>query len=154
MKTNVLSKLKAFFRGKWWLLLVGILGILLILFSGSGTKKAEKVSAADAEAYRKSLCAEIETLCERTAGVGDATVLLTLEMGECAVYEKNLSSSGESVALSGGEALLIGYAYPTVSGVAVVCDGGSSESVRAELTLLLSRALALPSTKIYISGTK
>ena len=154
MKSLSFQNVISFLKGKWYLILIGLIGILLILFSGSGTKEKKDSARLDAEAYRTELTAAVEALCERTAGVGDATVLLTLATGEYAVYEKNLTEGSESVALSGGDALLSAYAYPAVSGVAVVCDGGENESVKRELTMLLSRALALPTTKIYIAGAK
>ncbi len=153
MDPSVKKRLAALLKGKWYLLLVALLGVALLLFSGSSAKKEEK-STFDAEVYRASLTASVKALCERTEGVGEATVLLTLETGERAIYEKNLTEKGESVALSGGEAILSAYAYPAVSGVAVVCEGGEKEGVRASLTLLLSRALSLPVTKIYIAGAK
>lgn len=154
MKARSIKDLTAFLKGKWWLILIGLLGILLILFSGEGQSKNDTTVWLDPEKYRLELTASVEALCERTAGVGDATVLLTLSTGDCAIYEKNVTENGESVALAGGEALLTGYAYPAVSGVAVVCDGGESEIVRTELTMLLSRALCVPTTKIYITGAK
>lgn len=154
MKSFSSQKLVSFCKSKWYLLLIGLLGILLIVFSGTDTQEKQGGTRLDPEAYRTELTAAVEALCERTAGVGDATVLLTLATGEYAVYEKNLTEQGESVALSGGDALLSAYAYPAVSGVAVVCDGGGSESVKRELTMLLSRALALPTTKIHIAGAK
>ncbi len=154
MKSFSFQNAVSFLKGKWYLILIGLLGILLILFSGSGTGEKKDSARLDPEIYRAELTAAVEALCERTAGVGDATVLLTLATGEYAVYEKNLTESSESVALSGGDALLLAYAYPAVSGVAVVCSGGDSESVKRELTMLLSRALALPTTKIHIAGAK
>ena len=154
MTNEIKAKLTAFLKGKRGLILIALLGVALILFSGSFGEKKEEKEAFNAEAYRASLTASVKELCERTQGVGEATVLLTLETGERAVYEKNTTEKGESVALSGGDAILTAYAYPAVSGVAVVCEGGENESVRAALTLLLSRALDLPTTKIYIAGAK
>ena len=153
MDPSIQKKLKALFKGKWYLLLLALVGIALLLFSGKGTKGASE-PVFDAEAYRAELSASVKELCERTEGVGTASVLLTLETGERAIYEKNLTEKGESVALSGGDAILSAYAYPAVAGVAVVCEGGDRESVRTSLTLLLSRALSLPVTKIYIAGAK
>ena len=88
MDPSVKKRLAALLKGKWYLVLIALFGIALLLFSGSGTqKKAE--DAFDAEAYRASLTASVKALCERTEGVGEATVLLTLETGERALYEKN-----------------------------------------------------------------
>lgn len=152
MKTNYLESIKKALGGKAWLLLIALLGVVLLLVSGGASQgKNTERTALDTEAYRTSLEGSVKAMCEQMQGVGKATVLITFSGGERAVYEKNKSETGESVALSGGDALLVGYAYPEISGVAVVCDGGGEEAVKARLTLLLSAALSVPTTKIYIA---
>lgn len=151
---NKLKALLALAKKNVWLVAIGTLGAALILFSGTSGATESAAPPLDAEAYRASLEASVKTLCEKTEGVGEASVLITLSSTECAIYEKNVSEKGETLALSGGKAILIGYAYPEISGVAVVCDGGKSESVKARLTLLLSASLSVPTTKIHIVPAK
>ncbi len=151
-KPSLFARIGALLKGKWLLWAAGLLGALLLLLP---TGKEEKTrEGMDAEEYRLSLCASVEALCEEVKGVGNATVLLTLSSGECAVYEKNVSTSGESVATAGSEALLVGYKPPSVAGVAVVCEGGANEEVRAELVRLLSAALSVSSARIYVAPSK
>ena len=148
-----LSQITALIKKNVWLVLLAVLGLTLVLFSGAD-KTADTAPSINAESYRTSLEASVKALCERTEGVKEATVLITLASTECAIYEKNIGEKGETLALSGGKALLIGYAYPEISGVAVVCDGAENESVKARLTLLLSASLSIPTTKIHIAPAK
>jgi len=137
-------------------LAIGAVGIVLLAFGGVKSNESEKTTfrAEDAELYRANITEAVEALCESVDGVGDATVFLTLAETECALYEKNKSTSGESVAMQSGDALLLGYSMPKIAGVAVVCEGGASSEVQRELTGLLSASLSLSTTKIYIAPSK
>ena len=119
-----------------------------------GEKKSASPAALDTEQYRTALTLEVEALCERVEGAGDCSVLLTLESGALAVYEKNESASGKTVATVGGEALCLGYEMPRVAGVAVVAEGGGSDEVKYALTSLLSSALHLSGARISISASR
>ena len=154
-ETSFFSRIAAGMKGKWWLLLIAAAGILLLtLGAGGETETAQgDFSLQTAELYRESLTAAVKSLCEEVEGVGKVTVFLTLEETECALYEKNQTASGESVALGGGDALLLGYKMPQIAGVAVVCDGGGNVTVQKELSMLLSASLAIPMTRIYISAS-
>lgn len=149
------SRFAAAMKGKWWLILIAAAGVLLLTFGTGGEKKteADNFSMQETELYRENLTAAVKRLCEEVEGVGTATVFLTLAETECALYEKNLTASGESIALGGGDALLLGYKMPQIAGVAVVCDGGGNAMVQKELSMLLSASLAIPTTRIYISAS-
>ena len=137
-------------KGKWTLLLLGILGLVLLLFGG-GVLSAEEETRTDSEDYRTALSAEVTALCREVRGVGEVTVLLTLEAGESYSYAEN-SSGGYITA--GGSGLLLESRPPRVAGVAVVCDGGRDPAVREELSALLSAALGIGTHKIKITAKK
>ena len=154
-----MKKITSFFKERLgesrWLLPIGLLGIVLLLLSPVfGEKKSASPAALDTEQYRTALTLEVEALCERVEGAGDCSVLLTLESGSLAVYEKNESASGKTVATVGGEALCLGYEMPRVAGVAVVAEGGGSDEVKYALTSLLSSALHLSGARISISASR
>ena len=152
---KIASVLKERLGESRWLLPIGLLGVLLLLLSPYfGEKKSADPVSLDTEKYRKDLTLEVETLCERVEGAGDCSVLLTLESGTLAVYEKNESASGKTVATVGGEALCLGYEMPRVAGVAVVAEGGGSDEVKHALTSLLSSALHLSCARISISASR
>ena len=78
----------------------------------------------------------------------------SLATTEIAVYEKNQSASGETVAISGGDGLLLTYRTPEIAGVSVVCAGGGDPTVKQELTALITRALDLPTTAVHVAPLK
>lgn len=153
-KGEGMRRILSFLKGKGWLLLLALLGLLLLLWGGDTKSERTEIKAlglSEAEAYRQALAEEIRVLCESVKGVGAPTVLLTLSSGETALYAKNKTESGESVASPGGDALLLGYAMPKIEGVAVVCRGGGDVSLQAELTALLSASLGIPFSRIAIA---
>lgn len=146
------------------LLLIGIalLGVGLLFFGNSRVSKSESKPISDQEeleAYRESLKEEIEELCKSVAGVGRATVALTLDGGFTSSYARELSSSGSETYVkigsgSSASGLLIERRPPGILGIGVVCDGGDSYAVVTELTALLSATYKLPMTRIHVSPAK
>lgn len=150
-----IKKLLSILSGNRLILLLGVIGILLLMFSSSGSKEEPAVSPlAAAEEYRASLEASLDALCEGVVGVGEARVFLTLASTEVAVYERNETESSSSVSTAGGDALLLSYRMPPIAGVTVVCDGGDSADVKRELVSLLGAALSLSSAQIHIAPAK
>ena len=146
-----LKKLLAGAKEKKVLLLVGVLGLVLLLAGRwDGDAKAPESGLPAAEEYKASLESSLRALCEEVAGVGEARVLVTVDGTETAVYEKNVTSTGETLATAGGSAVLSYYVAPRVTGVAVVCDGGDSPAVKRELTSLLCAALTLQINQVYV----
>lgn len=138
-----------------FLFLLGALGLILLLFTGIPSKETAPIDPlAAAESYRLSLEKEIADACSAVKGVGEARVLLTLATTEIAVYEKNQTAESESVALAGGDALLLAYRMPEIAGVSVICRGGGDLTIKAELTALLCKALDLDTTAIHIAALK
>ena len=134
---------------------MGALGLALLAFTGGFAQKEVESDAIDlCEEYRSTLTEEVRSACAAVRGVGEVRVFLTLASGEIALYEKNVSGESESVALSGGEALLLAHRTPEVLGVAVICEGGGSATVKAELTALLRATLDLDTRAIHIAPLK
>ncbi len=147
-----IKKILGVLRGNRLLFLLGAVGLLLLLFAGFGGQKTETVSLLEeTERYREALEARVAEACERIEGVGQASVFLSLSTTEIAVYEKNKSGESETVAFSGGEALLLAYQMPSVSGITVICEGGASLTVQRELYAFLRTAFALDATQIHVA---
>ena len=150
MLTKYLKNLK----GKGMLLLLGTLGVLLLIFGGgmeSGNKSALPDIGEQTEAYRASLEKELTALCEQVAGVGEVTLMLTLEGSEKAVYAQDSNQNGTiDYVVSSGEGLLLYREYPAVTGVAVVCAGGGDPAVQRELTDLLAALLGIGTNRISV----
>ncbi len=149
MAKHYLSQLK----GKWGILVFGILGIVLLLYGGQSEEKATNVVGEsyfiEAEEYRTSLEVRLETLCASVAGVSSPDVFITLDSGEVSEYAAN--GSGQYV-VSGGDGLLVSRKMPRICGVAVVCFGGDRIEVKRELTELISAALNIGTNRIHVSG--
>lgn len=136
------NKVKVIGRGKWILLLVGALGVVLILFGSLGTKEEvaqEDTTLGACESYRLAMQEEAEALCKQVRGVGRVHVSVTLEKGEVVTYTGSKVTS---------------VTPPTVRGVAVVCDGGGSDTVRQELTALLTALFHIGANHVHISPMK
>lgn len=136
-------------KGKWTLALLGVLGLALLILGG-GTEKEKEASALGTEDYRAALTGEVRALCGEVQGVGEVSVLLTLEAGESHVY----AEGDRGYITAGGEGLLIESRPPRVAGVAVVCDGGGDPAVREALTEMLSAALGIGVHRVKVLAKK
>lgn len=142
--------LKAFknMKGKWTLALLGVLGLALLILGGGA--EPEEVTALGSEEYRAALTAEVRALCAEVRGVGEVSVLLTLEAGESHIY----AEGDRGYITAGGEGLLIESRPPRIAGVAVVCDGGSDPAVREALSEMLSAALGIGVHRVKVMAKK
>lgn len=141
----------SFLKGKWSFVVLGILGVMLLLFGNMTAKESEEVTLRTADEYRVSLTEEVAALCREVKGVGEVSVLLTLESYEGYLYAEGPNGG---VLLSGGKPVMLESYPPRVAGVAVVCRGGASEAVKEELTALLSASLGIGSHQIRITEKK
>lgn len=149
MKADLFLKAWKNMKGKWTLVLLGVLGLLLLLLGGTPARE-ETETTADSEDYRLALTEEVAALCREVRGVGEVRVLLTLEAGESSLWAENESG----YVTAGGEGLLIESRPPRVAGVAVVCTGGGDAAVREELCELLSAALGIGRHRVRITAKK
>ena len=77
------------------------------------------------------------------------------------IYEQNdegrVKTENEPLILDKGnieDGLLLKEIYPRVTGVAVVCEGGSNPTVKNEVTLMLKALYGISSNSISISEMK
>lgn len=112
------------------------LGIILIFISSSFAKSEDKGSGEiTLDEYKERLEDEIASICSDVDGVGKCRVFITLERGEQNVYK------GTSV---------IETKPPRVLGVTVICRGANSDTVRAELTDMLTALFDIGSNRVAI----
>lgn len=148
-------------RSAIFIVLGAAAGLLLLLWgSFGGADEASKISDTDEiAAYSVYLEEQAVRLCESVRGVSDVTIALTLEGGFEQVYAADKTVSGgvqniEHVKLgsgNGAELCAVSVSAPKVTGIGVTCKGGRNDSVRAELTALLSAAFGVGANKIYIT---
>ena len=94
------------------------------------------------------------------SGVGKCTVLITFSDGGETVYacDEDLSSSEGKTDLSTqyvlvssrSEGIVLKVYSPSVSGVAVICQGGDSSRVKNDITEVLSRTLGISGDRISV----
>lgn len=152
---------------KWWNILqtnrrmqMAVCGILLgfLLLWWGNARRSESVqhetektdSYFDVKSYTENLEKRIADLCVRVDGVREAHVLLTLDGGSERRYETG-GGTWLSSSTTQGEAL-VQEVYPRIRGVAVVCTGGNDSEIRLKITELISAALGISTSRVYVVG--
>lgn len=148
-------------KGRLWLLVGGaLLGVVLLLFGGfhadgGEAEAADTVEARVAElsAYEAQLEKEIKALCEAVSGVGDTDVMVSFEGGYSVCYVGEGENGPATVGAGSSEqAIFRRVSPPAVRGVGIVCRGGNRPDVQERLTELVSTALGISSSRVYITG--
>lgn len=126
-----------------FIILAGVIALGLIFLSSLGTSDKENLSELgfDTTEYHTALSDEILTMVTSIEGAGQARILLTLE------------NSYEYIYLDDGKTLQR-INEPEIRGVVVVCEGADSPSVSLQITQMLTTALDIPSTRVFISKLK
>ena len=158
--------------GKLVVAVVGVLAGALLMFVGNRVGITESSVVPESpeapevtrsvEEYRADLETRMESICAQVAGVGAVDVVVTLEGGYEYVYatDKRITSSGETISyitVGSGEGKSLVYVTeraPAITGIGVVCTGGTDANVRREVTSLLSAAFGVGSNKIYVTQRK
>ncbi|MGN1416163.1 MAG: hypothetical protein ACI4XF_04930 [Oscillospiraceae bacterium] len=151
-----LPKNKKFIYGA---VIVGIAGMLLIIFSGgSGDETAGKSADTEAfssnDAYEAELESRLAEILSSIQGVGDVKVMITLSSSEEYVYAEETDTSADRqqreyvIADKGGIVTKINS--PAVTGAVIVCEGGGNSQVCEKVYEAVSVALGLPSNRICV----
>ncbi|MCD7803739.1 MAG: hypothetical protein LUH03_01080 [Oscillospiraceae bacterium] len=160
----ILDRLKEKFRlsGKQIIYLaVAVLSVILILALNSfesddeDTSDSETIPDVSSE-YTEELKLQLEKIISKIDGVGDVTVMLTIESSASYVYttdiEKDeLETKTETVIIGNKEALIERIDNPQVSGVLVVCTGGDRAVIQEQVIKAVSTVLDIPSNKVYVA---
>lgn len=121
--------------------IVGLLAILLIFFSGKFTDNKNKPNIDNfltANSYSEKMTADLTEMIEDIVGAGEAKVLLTLE------------SSYEYVYLD-DDKTLTKILEPEIRGIAVACTGGDDPVIQEKVTKMLSTVLSVSTRCISVS---
>ena len=156
------SNEKSAFQKKHLLIVGAVFGIVLLLIPKftSAEKSNEINESTEVVYYSEKLEKKIKDLICSAEGVGEASVVITLDGTGELVYAQNEEHGKEDsnadyviVKTDDGEkAVLISEIYPKVRGVAVVCSGGNDSKIKTRVTELISAALGIPANKIAVSG--
>lgn len=125
------------------IILIGVIALGLIFISslGSSNKVESSDVGFDTTTYQNVLTEEIHNMVTSIEGAGESKILLTLD------------NSYEYIYLDDGKTLQK-IMEPKIRGVVVVCEGADSSLVKLQISELLTTALDIPSTRVYISKLK
>lgn len=153
---------------KYFPIIIGAIGIIIVLFAGMSEKESKAVQATtddgDLIAYTEMLESKIKRLCEACDGVSLVTVAVMLDGGFEYEYAKNTEYGKNSYGDerreeylvigqgSGERCVIIRRRLPEISGVGIVCRGGESDIIRERLVGLISSTLNIGANKIYITS--
>ncbi len=146
---------------------LGIAGMLLLLFSGGASDKQEtKNTDYDIYTVEKNIEDKLEELLENVEGVGKVRVMVTVDSLEERTFAVNTESeSGENsyeysdeyviIEESGDtNGLTLKITAPVVRGVGITCEGAASNIVKQEIIRLVSAALGVPVNRIWVTIMK
>lgn len=155
-------KISTFLRKNKTLILICFLSLILLVFFVDGKRGDGTTGKGESELYPKTetLRKDLESLLSEMSGVGKCTVLITFsDMGET-VYacdedvssvDGKVTSDRKYVLMSSrSEGLILKVHSPSVSGVAVICQGGDSTRVKNDVTEVLSKALGITADRISV----
>lgn len=164
----------------------GLIGIALIFLSGflnggDNTSQSSTTSKASftAEEYETRLENNLTNLITKIQGVGNASVMVTLEQTKQSVYAKEEKVSGQTtkdqsdgstrdekdnsnetnyILVRGSDgseqALSVTEIQPVVKGVVVVCDGGNTPTVQQNVIDAVTTALDISSVRVCVIKAK
>ena len=150
-------------------------GLVALLFSELGQSREEKIpqetttlQKASAQEYVQSLEERITSIISSIDGAGSTRVMITLESGNEDVYLHNYDY-GEDVDGDGagnrevkneyvvvdnsGEenGIVIRVEEPKIRGVAVVCEGGGNDYVKAQIISTVTALLDISSARVSVA---
>lgn len=138
-----------------------ILGMLLILFSGTPAEKTEKASESKTEEMIEWE-EKLQKLLSSVEGAGRVKVMITYETSDEEVFaynkdesfrenEEKFSSDYILVENNGSETgLRLKTVYPEVKGVAVVCDGADDPVTKEQIISVISALFDISTKNISV----
>lgn len=155
------------------IILIGLAGAVMLVFSGTGETSADAEIQETTTISAMCTTTDIETLLEeklvsiisQVKGAGKTSVVVTVNSSGEYVYAENTknktddnSSSHDSEIViyesqNGVDSgLVLSIRSPDILGVAVVCEGGESSVVKAEITKLITSLFGIGSDRVYVGS--
>lgn len=179
-KKNLINRLRGLFKtkkGQKVTVIILTVAAALIALSDfipfSRETVWEENGTVTVEEYSSSVSQKLEEMLSSMSGVGECKVMVTLKGSEESIYvtekkessdsEQKTDGSGKSSHQSetgyiiiedgnGGQTALSSKVIcPEINGVLIVCDGGSSPSVKEKVTSAVKTALGIGSDRIYVT---
>lgn len=143
-------KIRELVRKYGYVLIIGLAGILLMLFP-TGEQKEEEVPAQMIQ--QPDMESRLEMILSRVNGAGEVRVMLTEASGEEVLYQTD-GEGADTVLVSDAERNEQGLVRtrhpPTYLGAIVVCTGADNAAVRLAMVEAVSNVTGLGSDKITV----
>ncbi|MBQ8229043.1 MAG: hypothetical protein IJZ88_08545 [Clostridia bacterium] len=150
------------------IILVGVLGVFLLALSEIIPDKQPEADeeqtkeTAGYENYSLDIEERLESLISSIYGAGKTKVMVTLECSDENVYavdEKSSESMQENKVViietqNGENGMLLKVTEPKIRGVAVVCEGGASATVRQSIIEAITAVLDISAARVSIATMK
>ncbi len=122
------------------IVICGIIGIALIFLSSFiGAPDSQNNTAnSNVSEYKEQMQSSVQQMLENIEGVGNASVLLTIENSVEGVYLENNSTKTKEI-------------EPKIRGVVVACSGGDDPIVIQRVTQAVTKALNISTAKVYVT---
>ena len=173
---NSLKRLASSEKKTRIIFVIGIAGIILIALSGIGKDSkstdhdnetsVQSIDMSEAEQFGEMKKAELEEILKKIDGVGECSVMLSVEGTNEYVYAENIDRSqdlnsnassdkiqNEIVIIDSGgsrQDLVKKVLSPKITGVVVVCRGGGDITVKERVIKAVSAALGLSYGRICV----
>ena len=156
------------------LLLTGAAALIFCEMTGSETVAEVITTTAvcrSTDEYVTDLENRLVSIISSINGAGETKVMITLESGSEEIYlhdydyGENIDPSGKNIVErkdeyviidgeSGEKGIVVKIAEPKIRGVAVVCKGGDSDSVRVRIIEAVTALLDIGSNCVSVAGMK
>ena len=123
------------------IMVVGAVIMIMIALSGIGginSGKSGNAPGYDLAGYERALEERLANILSDIDGVGDISVMVTLDTSEKTEYGKNSD-------------MLLSVTAPRVRGVIVVCDGGDSITVKEKVTEAVKGVFGINTAHISVT---
>lgn len=121
------------------IIVCGVLGAALIFLSSLGAFSEDKQQlSSSVSEYREDMQSSLQNMLSQIEGVGNVSVLLTIENSVEGVYLENNSTKTKEI-------------EPVIRGVVVACDGGDDVIVTQRVLSAVTKALNISSAKVCIT---
>ena len=155
-------------KKRLFIIVAGIVGVLLLVVSEFIPESEEDVEITENDdkmsftSYEKDIEERLKNLIESIDGAGNVQVMVSIESGDEKVYateskktENNEEKSYVLVDIEGSDSgLLLKIAQPEIRGVAIVCQGADSPTVRNAVVGAVTSVLGISSNRVNVSKMK
>lgn len=156
-------------------LLIGLVGTVMLIFIGSDSEnnssneqnaEIQTTSAVSSTSdIEKMLEEKLTSIISQVKGAGKVSAVVTVGSSGEYVYAENIKKENDSDSMSedseiviyesqngADSGLVISIKSPDIIGVAIVCEGGESSVVKAEITELVTSLFGIGSDRVYVGS--